>query len=485
MMIDFSIVNVTSVLIIFISTFILYHSIIKYSLQRSIPLINLMLVGFNFSTQLGALLFKCMYFDSVSNNLDRPIFTFLYSALFQFGLLLSALIYKSKFIKFSENINKNILVPMSLLKMPKKSMLFFLGYLGLFSLLYQAQFVGTTSKIEYGDVSGKFIQSLTIFVSAPYLVLFYSKLNPYLYYSKKNTTYLIIYSIILIGLAIALNFRGMIFTGIFNLLVVFGLYFSAGMLDFKITKLKVFLCVLAIPIISISSDFVFAMAIARENRGVNSPVQMFVDTIDIFLDRDQLKYLEKVSQQVIESEYSEIYIGNSMIDRLLSVKFVDITTSHISDISEANTLEIINATQLKIAALIPTQFLLFFGGYIDKNDTFFSIGDFIRYASGDYFSPSFLTGSNVAHAIILLGYLSFLLLIPFFIFTMIFINAFQGNSPSGIVVSPIILINIMYVFNYFVSDSLIDGIQFMFRALPQFSIMYFILFSLIAKVNKN
>ncbi|WP_216154655.1 hypothetical protein [Polynucleobacter sp. P1-05-14] len=367
--------------------------------------------------------------------------------------------------------------------LPKNNLLFILGYLGFLSLIYQSRYVGIDSKIEYGDITGKFIQSLSIFISAPYLTLFYPKI--YSINAPKNSKKIIIYTFLLVIMAIALNVRGFIFGGVFNLILIMILYMALGNLKFNFGMKHFIILIALIPVFSLATDLVFSMAVAREFRKDNSPVEMVVETLDILSDRDRLNHLKKLSLDTVFSDYSEDYTGNVMIDRLLSVKFSDLTITEVIKMPSDNVREVVEFSRNKIFSTLPTPILRIIGSNIDKNENTYSMGDFLRYGSGGFLSQSFLTGSNVAHALILFGNLFFLILIPYFVIVMVVIHSFEINIRGTFFISPLILMNLNFLLNFFNSDSLVDGMQFITRGLFQYGLIYFIIFLFYKKMSIN
>jgi len=481
--IDPSVSNIISSLIIFTSLKILLNFKNKYSLFYTKPLIYLVLLGFNISSQTGALLAKTFYLEPLIENLDAPIKTFGYSALFQATIYFSIhiLINSPSLVKFSRFLRQRVFKPCNVFSLVKVRQLWIMGIIGFFALIMQLKYVGTTESVEYGDVGGKFIQGFIYFVNIPFIIVIYKYTFKDYKVNKYNNYFLILYFILLLITALSLNGRYFIFAGITNIMLLSFLYMYSGVIRVTKTVLKkAALLFTAILIVSpIFSDLAYAMVIARLNRDVADISQMISTTLAIYGDKAQIANMKEL--EVLEAKvggYSEAYIDNPMLNRFISTKYADNIFRINAAKVDANKDLITDFSFNKITSFFPTPIVRLFSN-VDKNDVLiFSIGDLFYSIEFGPLSPSLRVGSTVAHSFQLFGILYLIILIPVVTLLLLIVDSLELITDDLVIVATPLLCGLTVEYFMFCGDGLHDLMGLIVRYIPQAILLYFFIFKI-------
>lgn len=462
----------TALIAYFVSFSVCYYLFGPYLSLSKRPISALILIGVLVSTTGGALLFQSLSFTPISYNLRKPIETFFFVGVLNIVLMISHYIYMSSFfaVRLKNTIVEGLFKKIGLFLYPTNLQLWFMGFLGAFSVWYTA-----TSDIVYGDVSGKFIFALSPLTYSPLLIPFINKLNGD-NTSKKDFIFITIFFVSLVLIGVVRNSRGVFVTGAFNIIFVWLIMFVFGFYTFK---KKFFLYVMILfpflfVLISAISDLAIAMVLARSQREDVKGIDLLLLTLQYLIDHNEVIAYKMGLNNVFYNEYNEIYISNPLGARLVTIKFDDNMFFYGDILSLNDASRVAQITMEKIIALIPTPILNIIGYDLNKENIQYSMGDYIYYLSSNSGLGGFKLGSITVHGLILFGPLFFIVFVPvlsFFVYS-ISDSFYFFDKYERTVVSPIFLLMIFSFYSVFNGDSLINIITFFVRTLPQIVFIY-------------
>ena len=475
--------NTACVLAVYFASLITVGTVIRASAFRLAALPSLIVVGFNVATLSGALVAQTLSLNSLTDGLKVPEYTFPALILFQIGLLiaLTCFINIGIFSRISKIINSIVFVPLGLMRSPFPLQVWIMGGIGLTAMVLSIDF---NQSVKFGDASAKFIPGFSYLAFAPFLLpaLPYIFPNDEKYVSIKSSyKFLLPYFVILIVVGISANTRGGFAGPITNLCLVMLVLFLLG--QFVLTKMarKLLMAGAAVFILgsSIISDVAIAMLVVRSERDHSTAVQLISKTFDAFQNKKELKAYLKYQDNIADlSDYDEKYISNPFIGRLVVTKFTDNMLS-LRVVREGQRVDFIwDITRQTLISLFPTPMLRFFGSNLDKENLRFSIGD-VLYAAQygtDIGINNYKLGSSVAHGFALMGVISYLVVIPMFLFTFIAAHSLTLLKDNMIIMSPVILMQLIALYYISAGDSYFAPVFFLFRTFPQNILIYLLAF---------
>ena len=481
--IDGNLTNTACVLAVYFSSLITFGIVIRANVFRLAALPGLIVVGFNVATLSGALVAQTFSLNSLTSGLKVPEYTFPALILFQIGLLVALTFFLNIniFSKISNFINSIVFVPLGLMSAPFPLQVWIMGGIGLTAMVLSIDF---DQGVKFGDASAKFIPGFSYLAFAPFLLpaLPYFFPNEKKYFSiKSNYKFLLPYFVILIVIGISANTRGGFAGPVTNLFLVMLVLFLLGQFVFTGMTRKLLMAVAAVVILgsSIISDVAIAMLVVRSERDQSTAVQLISKTFDAFHNKKELKSYLKLQDSIAElSDYDEKYISNPFIGRLIVTKFADNMLS-LRVVREGLRAEFIwDITRQTLISLFPTPVLRFFGSSLDKENLRFSIGDLLYAAQygTDIGINNYKLGSSVAHGLALMGVISYVAVIPMFLFTFIAVHSLTLLKDNIIIISPVILMQIVGLYYMSVGDSYFAPVLFLFRTFPQGILIYLLTF---------
>lgn len=418
----------------------------------------------------------------ISYRLEMPIITFLVET---FSFLIGGLA-----LYFATNVEENGLIQKKLYKLGffqiNSTMLWWMGFLGLIVRLYTLQ----SSDVEYGDVSGKFISGLNYFMIAPMCLLFPALLKIKEY---KNKRLVIIYIILIFIINIASNSREQILSPIFVYIILFFLNIvvaKKSITDF-ISPLKLtFIIIFLIFGLNFLSDISIAML---ANRGIRSDVsknELFQNTIDTYLDKNQMAKLklladdqEKSNSHGYSMGWTESYLDNFMFNRYANILISDQTLFYADKIGYANP-KMIDDFFDKILVVFPDPILKFMNINIEKGNFLYSRGDYLYSLNSNATIGGFKVTSHVGDGLATFGYLYFPLqfVLWFFVFTLL--NTFVMYTKSGTVFSAYGLMNVFVFIGMFRNaQGCLGDLSFILRGYIQGVFTYLIVLWFFKKIT--
>jgi len=398
--IDPSIENVASSCIVLASSLTMLFYLRGTPALELHPLSSIAIFGFCVSTQLGALLVQTAARTSLAGSLYTPLYTFGALALYQAIALSVHVVYRFFSVRKSADprVIRGFLEWAGIYLTPSCGTLWYMGCVGLPTILLW--------KSE--GVLGKIAVGFNFLAWAPYLIPIYAAEIGESYCNVRlNRILLVLYSGAFLVLGIAINARGIIFSGIatVGLLYLLRAMRSEALLTSRDLKRIGVLALILLVISGPMSDLTTSMVIARQVRGKVSAATMIRTTLRIWRQPRVLAAF-KAEHQVASrfSAYDEHYIANPMLGRLVETKFYDTAFHFASTLTTDDAKARLRDVSLKFAwAGLPTPLLHAMGIDIDKDDLDFSMGDYLAYLSRGIPLGGRKTGNMFAQGIVLFG----------------------------------------------------------------------------------
>jgi hypothetical protein len=482
--IDPSIENVACACIVFASSLCALLYLRGTSALKYYPLSSFAILGFCVTSQLGALLVQTFALTPIRHSLYDPLYTFGTLAFYQAIAIAVHITYRFFSAPKSNNpgLARSLLAWTGLYRVPSCGTLWYLGCFCLPSLMLFGQ-EGVLVKI-----SNAFI----FLVWAPFLIPFYSRELGKSYCNAKLNRVLLVGYFGVIGLmGLAMNARGVMFTGLITIALI---YLLAGMRSdeilpahavAKLSALAIVLLLFAGPL----ADLTTSMAIVRQARGKIPAAVMIRTTLHVWGQPSMIAaYRADQEARARYSSYDEYYISNPMLARLVETKFYDnafhFAQSLKTDAAKARLRDI--SLQFVVAGL-PTPVLHALGIPIDKDDLNYSMGDYLAYLSRGIPLGGRKTGNMFAQGIALFGPL-----FPF-LYALICLALFglmdllTIKSPSG--QAQLSALGMLQIWTFFLSgivyESLHKVIHLFLRNFLQTILVYLLLLAPLRVFNKG
>ena len=187
-----------------------------------------------------------------------------------------------------------------------------------------------------------------------------------------------------------------------------------------------------------------------------------------------------VNANVNLNSYNELYIHNDFLSRLITIKFDDNLLFYSQNISWDNYLKVNSFYFDKLISLFPQPIINFFISDFNKNNYFYSYGDWINNLSEGGALGSFKLGSVSVSGYNIYSYFFYILLI--FTSPLLFslIDAMEVRYKNvdykyRVYLSVIAILLLKMIFMLFNGDSIMGLISFVLRALWQYIFAYCIL----------
>jgi hypothetical protein len=470
-MIDLSSVNVACACIVAASSLMV---VLYLSLSRALethPLSTFVLFGFCCTTQLGALVVQTLSWTSVSASLYDPIYTFGALAFYQSIAVGTHVLYRyftPRYVSGNSPL-RTVLARCDMYRIPSVRTLWIFGGLGLGS------FYSSNGHAIYNKLS----DAANFLVWAPFLIPYYWLVKGDSYCNvSRAMRFLALYAILIALMGIAINARATMFAGVATVTLLFllhGFRTPSPLKPATVVKVLILAAVFAL-LMEPLSDFVTAMALARDSRGKISPVEMVGNTF-YFLGRPDLirGFNEKEKADELTG-YDESYIANGLLARLVETKFHDNALHFARRIAiEEDRDRLWNVTTDSLWAALPTPVLKLLHVSINKDDLQFSVGDYLVYLSRGQQVGGYRTGSVFAQGLVLFGPVFPLVysLACLLVFHVLELMTAKFASGPALVSAPAMMNTWPYFLHGITADSVEVFFSFVLRGLVQMLLIYF------------
>ena len=458
--IDPSIENMASTCIVLASALTMLFYLRGTSALEQHPLSSIAIFGFCVSTQLGALLVQTAWRTSLAGSLYTPLYTFGTLAFYQLIAISMHVVYRFFSVRKTTDsgLIRSFLGWAGIYRTPSSGTLWYMGCVGLPTMLFW--------KSE--GVLGRIAVGFNFLAWAPYLIPIYATEIGESYCNIKiNRILLVLYTGVFFVLGLALNARGIIFSGVATVGLLYLL--KAMRSDALVTARAVKqLGVLALIMLAISgpvSDLTISMVIARQVRGKVSASAMIRTTLRIWR-QPRVLAAYRADHQIASrySAYDEHYIANPMLGRLVETKFYDTAFHFANTLTTEDAQARLRDISIKLAwASFPTPMLQAMGVRIDKDDLDFSMGDYLAYLSRGIPLGGRKTGNLFAQGIVLFGPLfpflyAVICLLLYGVMDLITIRSAKGPARLSAV-------GMLQIWHYFMSGITYESVQKVFLLL--------------------
>jgi hypothetical protein len=468
--------NTLAGLIIFASCCHAAWYCLRPSLLSEFPLSTIALLGFNFTTLTGALMFQTLGMRPVTLYLNVPIETFSMLAVAQVCYTSGHWIYRriAVFSMLSTAVSQSIFHPLGVFAVPSNFHLWILGGIGLVATTITSLLLDEGTLYQ-GPV-GKFFQAFSGLLYLPFLipVLRYfepagSRLRP------NNWLFLAVYFLAICALGIARNSRATFFVAMVVIFTVWALALLTGRarLPKNIGKYVVIALVLGGMGISILADLATAMLVARRHRGDVPFTELVGITVEKFFDKEALAARRSGDEARGDSiNYNEAYFASPMLDRLVLTKFHDNMFYYGGMLSEAGKSRLAQLTLNKTISILPDPAIRLFQSNFQKLLYTPSMGDFTYYIVSNQGLGHFRTGSLVQNVFAIFGNWALAVFSGLFLLFSVIIESYRNRQKSGLLLAPVILISLLGAVTCLASESIAAYTLYLFRSLPQALLIY-------------
>lgn len=480
-LIDGDAANILAALLVFgASSLTLWYSARSEVWMRA-PLSALMIVGFNVTTQSGALLVQTLTARSLIYNLRVPIETFGTLALAQLVIVLIHALYLHGpgFLRLRDVVARRIYAPAGLLATPTEAQLWIVGFAGCASVWIANVGRYGASAVAFGDAAMKLFQGFSPFIMAPLLI-------PFLRYGSEasgarrtNWLALGLYFGLLVFLGIARNSRATFYSALTSTALILAVYIFARTIpltrQLKLRLMAVLL--LMIPAMALLSDLAIAMLNVRSERYRASGVELVMSTLSALGDREAINARRERDTMAV-SGYNEAYFLSPVVGRLIVTKYHDnvmyVAVNATPSVAESGRRDF----AAKLILTLPTPLLERFGIDMDKRRYMYSTGDLYLSMVEDRERGSFVVGSAIADAIIITGWLWAVVVAGVAVASFVLLDAFCiRRSKALVAIAPVGALSAYVAFAQIITaESVAAQVTWLLRALPQLALLYLIMF---------
>ncbi|MGE5452627.1 MAG: hypothetical protein ACM3VZ_12405 [Acidobacteriota bacterium] len=469
--IDASTDNLICTMAIVVSTLCLFEYILRSDCMVAHPVSTLMLIGFNATTTLTALLAQSLSGVAVIHFLRAPVVTFNLLS----GLLLLAVavhwVYRHLAATTALRVwaAEQVFRPLGALEAPNVWALWAMALLGALSTL--------RGGAAFGDVNGKVFQAIGFLQWLPFIIpLYYKKWGRTYCDMRLHSVLLALFVLALAAIGLARNARQLMLIGPFQAALI---YFLVAAQDntgiSRRTLVKAgSLAVVGLMGITSFADLSVAMTVARDKRQTSTPWQVVQETFALLGEPEKLeRYRTQIELAATLEVYDEAYLRNPVLARLSETKFHDNMLFYAMNFDASQQDELVSLTGEKLLQALPQPVLDGLNISLDKGRNAFSMGDYYRYLNeGTPALGGYATGSMWADMWSLTGVwmpfaAALLMLVLFLTFDSL---SLPGHLAS---ISPVVLGSTFIIFEYGLgAESLAAKLAFLLRDWPQKIVLY-------------
>lgn len=429
----------------------------------------------------------------ITYNMISPIPTFFWQLLYVI-VTFFAYIYTGR--KYKSRPLQKILIRVGYFDTVSNKSLWILGFLGLIGRIYLL-------KNQFGEEAtggaGSIYMLLIPFLMAPYCILF----RPLL--SKRAKPYVgskipfIVYTLLLLVMAVASNARNAIVTVLISLLLM-AIFYNINYREDIINKLLnistkriIFLFVTVLIVLGPISNFAVAMVAVRYMRSDIGAKELFIETCNLAMDSEKMSEIKKslntvdghvdLSKQMLANEWNEDYISNVFMNRVCNYQVADASIYHANR-AGIPCKSFIDDSFERVKIIFPSPMVKLFFGDIDKNKFAYSPMDFLY--SQSMHSPIFkgnIVGGDVGLGLGFFGYI--FPLFQFLIYLLIFRYLDQivmFNSQHAVIPILTLISTYDYFFTFFVSTGVFERLVSFFWVIPVGLILKILMMKVVKKV---
>lgn len=457
------------------------------------PVSTILVLSFSFCSMGGALLVKTLEGASVAEGLNQPCETFLMLAL-AMGVMIASHFFYCRSILLSNArayLSDRVLHPLGTFRWPTDRELWVVGLIGLASVLYIGGERPGGPEFGTGVLGEKLLAPFRMLKFAPFLIPFAGLFSGDSLRAEKKTPLLTLsaYFVCLVLSSFATNSRSDFAEVIPTLAVLMLIAIALGhwsRLRIRSSHLLA-TAVAGVVALAVLSRLALAMVAVREFRTKVSADELIRITFDAFFNSSWLDSARaRIEASAASSGYSEFYVENPFLSRLIVTKFHDNVFYYSAMLRDIDINSLRQVLVDKLVLVLPEPVALALGFSLNKLDYFWSSGDFVFALAQGHGLGGFRMGSMIAELYAGFGWMFAPLLTSVVIVVFLVHDAFVTRSiKAQVLVSPIILLLIWtaagttgaYGFN---GESAVNTLGAILRVIPQF-VLTFLVAGLAAK----
>tara|TARA_B100000787_G_scaffold169452_1_gene160672 strand:+ start:2587 stop:4137 length:1551 start_codon:yes stop_codon:yes gene_type:complete len=439
----------------------------------------LMIIALNFFYLSGPLIIKTILVEEITSNLELPLKSFVV-AFFYHNVVIIA------FLVASKSNNKKQIIDYKdrlLYKLKSFNYLDLKSTISIFAILLVVKLYlglydqGVLSFTTYGNIPMKILYGYETFFYLPiifYFNIFFIKKE----ISKQNfIIFLLINFLLFVLFGLLTNSRAEIVFGFSMIFVSFLIIvlFYPGIIEKK--KIMYFLTGLIL--------FSLLLQNLSEKILVNRTYRTSVTSVELLNRSINVAEFKKESNN--QEINAETYISYGVLNRFMHIKYLDKSLYESSFFSEFDIIEFKKFSLLRVASILPENFINIFNKTYKKEDYLYATGSYIEQksrfrTSGDYNKGSFITELFLLTESYFFSFIS-IFIIFFFLFKVI--SKFQIQINGKIIYSPLIILMSVNLFYLTGEDGLSAIIGSISRSPIQYIILYYFLIAAFQKKQSN
>ncbi len=410
-----------------------YGYALRQDMLRRYPISGLMLLGYTFSYFTLPPLGQLLSLHTIVNHLQYPITDLSYAFIGLLALLGGHLLYVNVplFGTLRGVLRKQFYGRLGFYRAPNWPQLWLMGATGIFAVLLAD---GHTSGSS--GITNAILQGLRPFVYVPYIALLPAAWAPIRSVPRGYHLGLLLYTGVLLALAMIVNSRTYLLMGFSSLLIVYLFLLAAGQVSLPKLRLRYVLLAAITTLLFIGpvSQLAMTMVLVRGERTDLTQMQLLSKTWSTFSSGHVEQRYKMLTTAMSTGVGDDIYFDNLFLNRVGNMKFVDIAVNEQRALSPAAAHNFTHIEEQQILSILPTPALNFLGINVDKKMvTSGSSGDFLLYAASgnSYVIGGFRQGSLLVNLAVVFGYLWPLILLLLGALVFAVVDAWCKTGPEN------------------------------------------------------
>lgn len=402
LVIDSSEANLVSATLVLATSSLLLQYLRVSNAMTDNPVSSFALLGFTLSSQFIALIAQSADLAPFVQHLRAPVLTFTVLGTVHVVAVLTHFVHRhfQPFSSSSKFIAERIYGPLNLHRIPVPEVLWIFGLVGMFAYVFGGG--------AAGDVGGKFLAGFAHYMWAPFLIPLYLNVVGHTYCSPtRQYPALFAYMSLIIVIALIKNYRATLFMAPIQVFFLFVMHQCRSAEPVSKIFIKRLLIIATLGLVALAplADMVTAMEIARVNRGKATAMEMMQNTVQAFMDKPKLQaHRDESAITQVFNPYDERYLSNPLFGRFTETKFHDNMLHFGSLFGEDERDRVIRDQLTKMIVITPQNVLDFLEIKINKDDYYYSSGDFYLSLSHGASLGGFATGSIWADLYVIFGW---------------------------------------------------------------------------------
>ncbi|OLY93801.1 hypothetical protein SAMN05444008_111169 [Cnuella takakiae] len=447
------------------------------------PFSTFLILGYALTQIYFPVVFMSIEGKSLIHNLELPNEVFLHALFSLIILLIAHLLYRRKASSSNRSLTaaQQVLQRLKFFVAPNNFQIWFMGFLGLFSMFFIHFF--TSTSYDEKETGNNIIRSFIPFAYAPFFIPFSLLFGKVQIVSKRLKFQLLFYGMLIFVVSIGANSRGAFMYSFTALGYSFILGYLLKRFQMPKINLKIIvgfgaaLWLFTGPI----QDIGVAMVMVRGAREDVSRVALISKTLEVYEDSRAIAEYKKLAK-VTNPDWDENYLDNIFLARFCNLKFNDLSLIQARGMGAGNP-KMFEFSVNRFYSSFPSPVLKLLNIDVKKEEIVSSsIGDYLYYiTTGDPYAMGwFRTGHFCGTGMATFGWWYLLVLgisiIPVYYLVDAFVLVLGKGTASSFKFSLCGLLSITSTFSFLPTESVINAVVFTLREWPQTVLLYFVIF---------